>query len=462
MFMETTLDLAALLEKPDLDAESYRALKEAAFATTESLNRFGEIVAGMRRAAESGGGEGPSAALKTGLCTLLVGDSAKAAEYLQKARPGALRDYHLGMALRDLRKYEAAAAQFESAAKAGWDRTECEAQRAECLILSGETDAAARLIDGIAGEGSSRAAWHYAKGRLLQEQGRLEEAIESYEAALAIDVDYAQAMFHLAYLFDLHGSDDRARELYYRCSELPYVYSHALMNLAVILEDRAEYQKAASCLRRVLAVNPSNQRAQLYYKDVLAAGDMFIDEVQIKIQEKRDAVLDIPITDFELSVRSRNCLKKMNINSLGDLLRITEAELLSYKNFGETSLREIKAMLAQKGLTLGQNADRKKDPALAKPAADLSMFPDTNPEVLSRPVAALELSVRSRKCLQRLGINTVGELASRSEQELLESRNFGQTSLKELKNRLAELGLSLRDSPKDVALGEPDMPPAEA
>ena len=66
-------------------------------------------------------------------------------------------------------------------------------------------------------------------------------------------------------------------------------------------------------------------------------------------------MLNIPVTDFELSVRSRNCLKKMNIKNLGDLLRTSEQELLSYKNFGETSLNEIKSLLASKGLRLGQN-----------------------------------------------------------------------------------------------------------
>ena len=71
----------------------------------------------------------------------------------------------------------------------------------------------------------------------------------------------------------------------------------------------------------------------------------------------RNAVMEIPISDFELSVRSRNCLKKMNIRSLGDLLKTSEQELLSYKNFGETSLNEIKALLASKGLRLGQNAE---------------------------------------------------------------------------------------------------------
>ena len=68
-------------------------------------------------------------------------------------------------------------------------------------------------------------------------------------------------------------------------------------------------------------------------------------------------MLDTPVTDFELSVRARNCLKKMNIRTLGDLLKVSEAELLSYRNFGETSLVEIKNMLSSKGLRLGQGVD---------------------------------------------------------------------------------------------------------
>ena len=53
----------------------------------------------------------------------------------------------------------------------------------------------------------------------------------------------------------------------------------------------------------------------------------------------------------------------MNIRTLGDLLNITEAELLSYKNFGETSLREIKAILETKNLRLGMALEDKGLPA---------------------------------------------------------------------------------------------------
>ena len=69
-------------------------------------------------------------------------------------------------------------------------------------------------------------------------------------------------------------------------------------------------------------------------------------------------VLEIPVTDFELSVRSRNCLKKMNIRTLGDLTRVTEAQLLASKNFGETSLEEIKEIMTAKGLRLGQSLEQ--------------------------------------------------------------------------------------------------------
>ena len=67
-------------------------------------------------------------------------------------------------------------------------------------------------------------------------------------------------------------------------------------------------------------------------------------------------------------------------------------------------------------------------------------------EQLNRSVEELELSVRSYNCLKREGIHTVGELISRSEQDLLDIRNFGAKSIDEVKAKLAEMGLSLKDS----------------
>ena len=65
---------------------------------------------------------------------------------------------------------------------------------------------------------------------------------------------------------------------------------------------------------------------------------------------------------------------------------------------------------------------------------------------LALPVEDLNLTVRSYNCLKREGIHTVGELVSRSEQDLLDIRNFGSKSIDEVKLKLHEMGLSLKDS----------------
>jgi DNA-directed RNA polymerase subunit alpha len=151
-------------------------------------------------------------------------------------------------------------------------------------------------------------------------------------------------------------------------------------------------------------------------------------------------VLDTPVADFELSVRSRNCLRQMNIRTLGDLLKTTEADLLTYKNFGETSLNEIKAMLSQRSLELGQSLQPVENP---RPPAAVEVAPD-GASNWEKPVSELELSVRSRKCLQLLGMATLGQLAMCSEAELMATKNFGQTSLTEISMQLNRFGLSLR------------------
>jgi DNA-directed RNA polymerase subunit alpha len=226
------------------------------------------------------------------------------------------------------------------------------------------------------------------------------------------------------------------------------VHLNALMNLAVLYEDNNHYDEAHRCLDAILRTNPNHERARLYMKDVESARSMYFDDDDHR-GNQRNAMLDIPLSDFELSVRSRNCLKKMNLKSLGDLLKTSEQELLSYKNFGETSLNEIKALLAQKGMRLGQALEGGLGaaPAVGGAAAvrrPASTAGDVPPEVLAKTVGDLELSVRSRKALQRLNINSIGELVSRTEDELLGCKNFGQTSLNEIKQQLATFGVGLR------------------
>lgn len=281
---------------------------------------------------------------------------------------------------------------------------------------------------------------YYRRGMEAEVQALHEKAVDFYERALNENPDHETAAFRLAVLYDRRAEDAKAIELYERICTSPPVHINALMNLAILYEDNNHYDEAHRCLGAILKTNPNHERARLYMKDVESARSMYYDEDADRRGDRRNAVLDIPISDFELSVRSRNCLKKMNLRSLGDLLRTTESELLSYKNFGETSLNEIKALLAQKGLRLGQSLDDPKGAVRRAP----SVAGNIAPEILSKSVADLELSVRSRKALQRLNINTLGDLAARTEAELLGCKNFGQTSLNEIKQQLTTNGLDLR------------------
>ena len=278
-------------------------------------------------------------------------------------------------------------------------------------IKAGRYDQARKDLEATAENEENRFDLEFLRGHLLDSMYDREGALATYESLLDQNPDHDEATFHAALLSDLGGADEAAIDLYERCVEREPIYVNALLNLGVLYEQKGRYVDAERCFRSVLAEHPNHKRARHYLRSVEASYTMVYDEKSQRERDQRSAVLDLPITDFELSVRSRNCLRQMNIKTLGDLLRISEVELLSFKNFGETSLNEIKAMLSQKGLRIGQ---------LTQAAAEQADTPtevveNTVAPELSRSVSDLELSVRSRKCLQRLGITIIGDLTARTE-----------------------------------------------
>jgi DNA-directed RNA polymerase subunit alpha len=81
-------------------------------------------------------------------------------------------------------------------------------------------------------------------------------------------------------------------------------------------------------------------------------------------------------------------------------------------------------------------------------AASVTVGPAEDEEVpgdYAITIEELNLSVRSYNCLKREGINTVGDVIQKSESELMDIRNFGQKSIDEVKAKLEELGLGLRE-----------------
>ncbi|MEM6749070.1 MAG: DNA-directed RNA polymerase subunit alpha C-terminal domain-containing protein [Planctomycetota bacterium] len=291
-------------------------------------------------------------------------------------------------------------------------------------------------------EATSRAK--YEAGLAAEEAGDRLAAIEAYEAAYAADPESETVCFRLAYNLDLVGEEDEAIHLYEECVRAEHPKLNALLNLAVLYEDRGKYALAERCVRQVLATKPNHPRARLFIKDILESRGMLIDDEQEKKLEQRNALLDTPVTDFELSVRTRNALRKMSIRTLGDLLKVTEAELRSFKNFGEASLEEIKTMLAQRGLRLGQAVETRQAEVKQAVYDQLASELGGDTEILGRPVGDLDLSVRARKALALLNVTTIGDLCMKTEAELMGVKNFGMTSLVEIKEKLTEAGLALR------------------
>ena len=81
------------------------------------------------------------------------------------------------------------------------------------------------------------------------------------------------------------------------------------------------------------------------------------EEVSERGIDKMSEQLNRSVEELELSVRSYNCLKNANIQTIGELVQKTEAEMLRTKNFGRKSLNEIKEILASMGLALGMRMD---------------------------------------------------------------------------------------------------------
>jgi DNA-directed RNA polymerase subunit alpha len=82
-------------------------------------------------------------------------------------------------------------------------------------------------------------------------------------------------------------------------------------------------------------------------------GEAGVDDENDEVEERVRQILNTPVEELELSVRSSNCLKNANIKSIGDLTRKTEDDIAKTRNFGKKSLQEIKDKLKEWNLGLG-------------------------------------------------------------------------------------------------------------
>jgi DNA-directed RNA polymerase subunit alpha len=432
-------NINTIVAKDTWTSEDHAELLQELVTLSDAPGKFRAIAASLEADAPEPTG---AAAVKIGIARYMLCRFPDAIDALGAGTDNKDRRYFQALCLKELRRYEQAAEEFERARERGWDAKEIDVHLAEIAALSGDLEAADKRVAKLQKSLGESATWFYLRGMVDEFLGRDDDALDAYEQAREIDPAHPQATFRLAFFHDLHGDEEQAGDLYRECISQAPTHANALLNLSVLYEDAGQYEQAVACIRRVLAANPAHPRARHFLRDCESSKSMYFDEDKAKRLARRNALLDTPVTDFELSVRARNCLKKMEIRTLGDLVRTTEVKLMAYKNFGETSLKEIREMLSAKGLRLGQALEEGSELADMMSATPVGV---KNEGVLATPLEQIEFSIRVRRALTTLKLATLGELAAKTEPELLGCGNFGQTSLNEVRQRLAEYGLTPRE-----------------
>jgi DNA-directed RNA polymerase subunit alpha len=382
---------------------------------------------------------------RRGLGLWMLGDFGGAVELLSKHTDDDVAAFTLGHSLVSMGSFAQAADVFralsvkhpeEPRPRQAWIDASLEAE----LAANGTDSARTSLISALEEAPTSfheSAEAKYLAGRLCELSSDPQNAIEAFMAARELDPTHRRNLFRLAHLAERSGLDELALECYESLVTMLPIDRNVMMNLGVLYEDLGRDTEAAACFDTVTRSRPTDTRARLF-----AGMNMFYDEDMEKKEDRLNQILRIPITDFELTVRARNCLNKMDIMTLGDLVKKSENELLSYKNFGETSLAEIKEILGSKGLRLGMA----REEAVASIARNQTFSPqelDTS-DPLNRSVNDLKLSIRARRAVENMGCMSLGEIVSHTEEELLAMPNFGVTSLIELRDKLNEYNLKLK------------------
>ena len=158
------------------------------------------------------------------------------------------------------------------------------------------------------------------------------------------------------------------------------------------------------------------------------------------VPERRST--DLPIGN--LSVRAKGVLQRLGIEETKDLARLSEDVLRQTRNCGQKTVREIgawheslkSALRAPVTSRIGTVTTLQGEPAITSV--------DDLPVELLLKMSNFALSVRARRCLEKQGIDRVGDLVILSEIDLLRAKNCGRRTLKEIRSAIGSLGLSLR------------------
>ena len=221
---DTTIDAAAVVEqtfaKDSWTQQDCEQLCAALFAMNNGADKFRAFAGQLF--AESPDPTG-AAAVKIGIVQYLLGDFEQAAKTLGASTDNPDRRWYQGLCYRRLSKYDRAIEEFARAADRGWDENHAKVAMAQCQCLAGDIDAAAKAVDDLTGC-ADVSSYHVLHGMVLEAQGDYEQAEEAYGEALEVDPASSEAMFRLAFLYDMHGDEDQAMELYEQCLQTPPIH----------------------------------------------------------------------------------------------------------------------------------------------------------------------------------------------------------------------------------------------
>lgn len=441
------IDLDRLLDAETISRENVAHIREQVYRSKENREKLDKTIEKIKHdiKKEHDNTKIKDLTLLLGICEWIAGRVKESSETLKEVKSRKIGAYYLGKSYQELGDYQQALECFERAKKTDIEEFDIQMDIAETKRMAGNPEEALEIIKKFSQSHANNAELYYQWGHCLDDLGEYQEAFNKYEQALAINPNHPKALFRMAFNYDMDGEDEMAIEYYEQCTKLNPTYKNAFINLGILYEDRGEYEDALYCFEAVIDAEPTNDRASLFLKDAKSAISMYYDEEISKKQGKESEVLNIPISDFELSVRSKNCLEKMNIHTLKDLTRITEADLLSFKNFGETSLNEIKSILSQKGLRLGQALESDSE----------TEFVSEKRKGTVKEISDVGLSTRCRNALKKIGIDTVADLIEETEEEL-EQKGIKKNYIDEIKENLSNYGLSLSTNDSFEASPEND------
>ena len=171
-----------------------------------------------------------------------------------------------------------------------------------------------------------------------------------------------------------------------------------------------------------------------------------------KVPHSKANLLASPIYNYNFSVRTLNCLKAAEINTVEDLVKYPRAGLLKFRNFGKKALTELDKWLDEHGLAFAQSEEisqgtksEKQEPQ-ALPQSKEVLAPTVDIPLLERPIDYCKFCARTYNSLVAAEIETVGDLTQMRRIDIQNLRNLGQKSVVEVEEWLTAHNLSLKEN----------------